>query len=184
MVLKFVMYSEEVEDFVREIHIDSDATFLDFHDAILESVGYGNDQLTSFYLCDDDWERGAEIAQIMMDTSSDEDCYVMENTRLEEFIDDEGQKLMFVYDIMNERSFFIELKEIKTGCSLGKPLCKTSKGKAPNQLVDGYFLDDFSTGKMGGSSDYDMSDDFLDTGFSDDELDGLSINDNYFEDQQ
>jgi hypothetical protein len=93
MVLKFVMYSEEVEDFVREIHIDSDATFLDFHDAILDSVGYGNDQLTSFYLCDDDWERGAEIAQIMMDTSSDEDCYVMENTKLEEFIDDEGQKL-------------------------------------------------------------------------------------------
>ena len=46
MVLKFVMYSEEVEDFVREIHIDSDATFLDFRDAIVASVGYGNDQLT------------------------------------------------------------------------------------------------------------------------------------------
>jgi hypothetical protein len=50
--------------------------------------------------------------------------------------------------------------------------------------VDGFFLDDFSAGKMGTSSDYDLSEDFLDTDFSDDELDGLSINDNYFEDQQ
>ena len=40
MVYKFRLLSDEVEDFRRDIEIDSDATFLDLHKAILESVNY------------------------------------------------------------------------------------------------------------------------------------------------
>ena len=78
MVSKFVMFSEEVDDFYREIHINSDATFLELHDAVLSSVGYKNDAMTSFVVCDDDWERETEITQVQMDTSSDVDNYVMD----------------------------------------------------------------------------------------------------------
>ena len=40
MVFKFILLSDEVDDFLREIHIDSDATFLELNNAILDSVGY------------------------------------------------------------------------------------------------------------------------------------------------
>ncbi|PDP51115.1 hypothetical protein CLI75_12195, partial [Porphyromonas gingivalis] len=43
-------YSDEVEDFRREIAIDSEATFLDLQNAILDSVGYSHSELTSFFL--------------------------------------------------------------------------------------------------------------------------------------
>ena len=40
MIYRFTIISDEVDDFVREIQIDPEATFFDFHEAILKSVGY------------------------------------------------------------------------------------------------------------------------------------------------
>ena len=45
MVFRFLLLSDEVDDFKREIQIDSEATFLDLHNAILDSVGYTKDQM-------------------------------------------------------------------------------------------------------------------------------------------
>ena len=50
--------SDESEDFRRDILIDEDATFLDLNNVILQSCGYPDDQMTSFYICIDEWERG------------------------------------------------------------------------------------------------------------------------------
>lgn len=57
MIYRFTLISDESDDFVREIQIDPEATFYDFHKAILQSVGYTDDQMTSFFICDEDWER-------------------------------------------------------------------------------------------------------------------------------
>lgn len=141
MVFKFVLLSDEVDGFMREIHIDSDATFLELNDAILASVGYAKDQMTTFLVCNDDWEAEQEITLMEMDTASDVDSYVMDRVRIEEFASEEGQKLRFVFDILNERSFFMELKEVVTRESLPAPICKKSKGQAPVQVLDGFFLD-------------------------------------------
>ena len=35
MIYRFTIISDEVDDFVREIQIDPEATFYDFHEAIL-----------------------------------------------------------------------------------------------------------------------------------------------------
>ena len=40
MVYRFTLISDEVDDFIREIKIDSEATFHDFHEAILKAAGY------------------------------------------------------------------------------------------------------------------------------------------------
>ena len=48
MVYKFLILSDEVDNFQREIEIDSEATFLQFHEAIQESAGYDKKQITSF----------------------------------------------------------------------------------------------------------------------------------------
>ena len=89
MVYRFTLISDEVDDFIREIKIDSEATFHDFHEAILKAAGYKNDQLTSFFICDDDWEKEQEITLEDMGTSSDEDSYIMKETKLSDLLEDE-----------------------------------------------------------------------------------------------
>jgi hypothetical protein len=56
MVFRFLLLSDEVEDFRREIQIDADATFSDLHKAIIKSVGFADGEMTSFFICSDDWE--------------------------------------------------------------------------------------------------------------------------------
>ena len=104
MVYRFTIISDEVDDFVREIQIDSEATFFELHEAILKAAKYNDDQMTSFFTCDDDWEKEQEITLEDMGTSSDEDCYIMRETRLSELLEDE--KLYTVNIIMNDASFY------------------------------------------------------------------------------
>lgn len=136
MVYRFTIISDEVDDFVREIQIDSEATFLDLHEAILKSVDYSNDQMTSFFICDEDWEKEKEITLEDMDNNSEEDSWVMKDTLLSDLIEDEKQKLIYVFDYMTERSFFIELSEIITGKDLDKAICSKKSGIAPKQVID------------------------------------------------
>ena len=126
MVFRFLILSDEVDDFKREIKIDSEATFLDLYNAIMDSVGYTKDQMCSFFICDDDWSKNTEITLVEMDTSSEVDNYIMEDTRLEELLEDEHQKLLFVFDYMTERAFFMELREIIPGKDLDKAVCSKS----------------------------------------------------------
>lgn len=136
MIYRFTLISDEVDDFMREIQIDSEATFLDFHRAILSSVSYADDQMTSFFLCDEGWEKGQEVTLEAMDCGSDEDNYVMAETRLSELIEDEHQRLIYIFDPLTERCFFIELTEIILGKDLAAPLCTRKKGNPPAQETD------------------------------------------------
>ena len=135
MLFRFLILSDEADDFKREIKIDSESTFLDLQNAILDSVGYTKDQMTSFFICDDDWSKKTEITLVEMDTSSEEDSYVMADTQLEELLEDEHQKLLFVFDYMTERAFFMELREIVPGKDLDAPICSKSVGTPPAQIV-------------------------------------------------
>lgn len=141
MTYKFTFISDENEDFVRVIEINSEATFLDLHKAILSSVGYGEGQMTSFFTCTDDWEKEQEVTLIEIDDSSEFDNLTMEKTPLEELIFDEKQKVLYVFDPMFERAFFGELTEIITHKSAAEAVCTQAEGKAPAQEQD---LDDMS----------------------------------------
>ncbi len=172
MVYRFLILSDEVDDFKREIKIDSEATFLELRDTILDSVGYTKDQMCSFFVCDDDWSKNTEITLIEMDTSSEEDSYVMEDTRLEELLEDVHQKLLFVFDYMTERAFFMELREIIPGKSLDKPIVSKSMGTPPPQTVDFEKFEPKSTGST------DLDEDFYgDSEYDADELDNEGFSD-------
>jgi Plasmid pRiA4b ORF-3-like protein. len=135
MVYKFTILSDEVDNFVRVITIDSEATFFDLHNAILDSVNYEKNQMTSFFMCSDDWEKGQEVTLVEMDSSSEYDNLVMEDTKLEELISEENQKLLYVFDMMSDRVFFIEMTDIIPRQSLSKPVCELSEGNAPTQIL-------------------------------------------------
>ena len=140
MIFNFRIVSDEVDNFKREIKIDADATFLDLKNAICESVDYDKNQMSSFFICDDSWEKEKEITLEDMGSDSDQDVYLMDNTVLSDLIDDEGQHLMFTFDYMTDRSFFMEMKDLIPGNNLMERICSLSLGKAPAQNVD---LEDF-----------------------------------------
>jgi len=135
MIFNFRIVSDEAENFKREIQIDADATFLDLKNAICDSVAFDKNQMCSFFMCDDRWEKEKEITLEDMGSDSDQDVYLMEDSVLSDFIDDEGQRLMFTFDYFTDRSFFLEMKEMITGRKLKDPVCSLSVGKAPEQFV-------------------------------------------------
>ena len=135
MVYQFTILSDEADDFVRIIKIDSEAKFFDLHTTILDSVNYKKDQMTSFFICSDDWEKGQEVTLVEMESSSEYDNLVMDKTTLEELLSEENQKLLYVFDMMSDRVFFIELTEIIPLKNLKKAQCISSEGDAPIQIM-------------------------------------------------
>ncbi|WP_280747597.1 hypothetical protein [Parabacteroides sp. PF5-9] len=183
MLFRFLIISDEVDDFIREITIDSEASFLDLHNAILDSVEYTKDQMSSFFICDDDWGKRAEITLVDMGSSSEEDSYIMEDTRLEELLEDEEQKLLYVFDYLTERALFMELREIIPGENLAQPKLGKSIGLPPQQFVAFDALDVKTTTvtvgeEFYGDSEYDL-DELDESGFE-----GLGDNLESFDDDR
>lgn len=139
MRFKIKFISDEVEGFLREIEINDDASFLDLNQVVLKACDYPDDQMTSFFLCNDEWERGVQVTREDMMAGESEDIYVMEDTRLSEFIEDEGQHLEFVFDPFNDRFFYMTVRAILSGEGQSIFDIVRSKGDAPaqiNELLD------------------------------------------------
>ena len=147
--------NEEVDAFKRVFEADPDATFLDLHKAILSAVGYPDDQMTSFFLCNDEWEREQEVTLVPMPDTDTYDNMTMENTRLSDLLTEPKQRLIYVFDPMMDRYFFGSLNSIKEGHVEGVQLTD-SKGKAPKQLKEDDPLNISGTA----TADMDLDSDF------------------------
>jgi len=150
MVFKFRIFSEENENFLRCIEIDEDDTFLSFHKAIQESVGYNQQELASFYLSNDEWERSTQITLMDMRNDDDDDLILMDKTKLSEFLTDEGETLIYVFDFLSDRVFYIVLSEVKQkNPTIKYPICSKKMGDAPQQsLLGSSSLKKLITGKI------------------------------------
>lgn len=177
MVYRFTIISNEVDDFLREIRIDAGATFYDLHQAILAACHYTDDQPTSFFTCNRNWEQEQEVLLEDMGTSrEDEDVYLMKDTRLEDLLEDEKQRLVYVFDPLGNRMLFMELTEIILGKAEPQPVCSRSKGEAPQQTIDVEEL----LKRDATSTSENLNDDFSDNeNFDTDEFDpeGFEISD-------
>lgn len=178
MVFKLTLLSDEADNFVRIISIDSEATFLELNNAILDAVEFERNLLTTFFICSDDWEKGQEVTLMEMESSSEYDNLVMEDTKLEELLSDEKQKLLYVFDMLTERSFFMELSEIIPGIRMSEAECVTSKGLPPAQSIS---EEEFISGsklivdeKFYGDEDYDI-DELDEEGFGDMNFDNTTL---------
>lgn len=168
MIYRFLMLSDENDFFRREIQIDSEATFEELNNFILKSVGYSQSEMTTFHVCDEEWNKGQEVTLMDMGMGSEYDTYLMAETKLEELLEDKGQRLLFVFDLLSERAFFMELAELIPGESLGEPVVTKSQGQAPEQTSSLEFAESRSVGGQGrGMADELFGDEEIDL----DELD-------------
>lgn len=185
MIYLFRVVSDEVDNFKREIKIDADATFLELKNAICDSVGYDKNQICSIFLCEDNWEKTREITMEDMGSDSSQDVYLMDETILSDYVEDEGQRLIYTFDYLTERSFFMELKEIITGKNLKDPLCTLSKGNPPAQNIDFAAFEAAAATKAAGSTAIeDLDEEFYgDTSYNDDEFDVEGFDEMHFDEQ-
>ena len=135
MIFKFLLVSDEVEDFRREIKIDGDNTFFDLHKVIMKCSGYDKTEMTSFFMSDDWWKKKQEISLVELDTDSDVDSYVMKEEVLSDWLDEEKQRLIFVFDYSADRGFYMELSEMIPGQNLSTAVCSKKQGEAPVQFL-------------------------------------------------
>lgn len=181
MIYKFHLISDEVSKFKLEIQIDADDTFLSLRNVILDTVGYTKDQMCSFILCDEDWQKEKEVTLADMGSESDEDIWLMEDTQLSELIEDEGQRLMFVFDYLTNRSFFMEMKELLPSKHLADPLCSRKEGNPPKQNINIDEFDERINKAATGTFD-DIDEDFYGSEeFNADEFDEEGFDDLKFE---
>lgn len=191
---KFRVYYDEVEDFVRDIEILSTDNFESFHNILFSSIGLVGHELASFSICDAKWNRKNDITLIDMcddqdtqtpDYDDDDDFstkthipkFVMKDSILKDFITDPHQNIIYEYDYLNPKVFYIELmKTASADPNIAYPRCTNSVKELPKQAekllpdVD----DNFSSENDFTSDPYDFDD-----GFEDDDLNGFSTTDEY-----
>src|SRR5688500_13551406 len=108
-VYKFKVSFEEYDDIYRVIEIKPTQTFEDLHKAILDSIGFDQKQMASFYMSTDSWKKGQEITLEDMSESEETKIPVMRESRLNSYIADPHQKILYVYDFLEVWAFQIEL---------------------------------------------------------------------------
>lgn len=178
MTLKLTLFSQEKDDFVREILIDSDAKFAELHQLILDDCNYTEQQEQCFLICDEDWRVRQRISlQERDDIGYDEDINIMSDTRIGDFLEDEGQRLAYVFDPDSKRIFLMELTENVFGRTEKKALVNRKHGLPPQQTLSGTPTSAIEAD--GDAKDETLEENFYgDDGFEADELDldGYEIN--------
>ena len=133
MIYKFRIISGENEEFIREVAIDSQATFLDLHNFIVQELGYDKSQITSFYITDRNWNKETEITLIDMTGEENSQLRVMDQTKLGELITEKKQRLLYVFDPFTERALFMEMYQIEDK-TIEQPKCIRRRGTPPPQF--------------------------------------------------
>lgn len=108
MIYRLRIILDAHEDVFRDIEISQEDTLEDFHNAITQAFGFGGSEMASFYTSDEEWNQDEEISLFGMEDSD----RVMSTTLLEDVLDKEQTKLIYVYDFLNMWTFLIELADI------------------------------------------------------------------------
>lgn len=129
-----VLVDDKTESF-RDIEIMAHATFFDLHRAILDAFGFLGQEMASFYVADDDWQRGEEVP--LMDMGMLEDgttAQTMEHVMIGDHVESEDQKFIYVYDFLNMWCFYVELVNVED-TDQGPEFAKVvfSHGEAPKE---------------------------------------------------
>ncbi len=110
---RILIDTENNGDIFRDIVIGRSDNFEIFYRSILAAFGFTGDQLASFYVSNDSWDKGHEIALMDMGLGGELDApFIMHETPIASIVGEAGQKLILVYDFMKMWCFLIELVEI------------------------------------------------------------------------
>lgn len=113
MIYRFrvILDNDTEEDIFRDIEIRKTDSLEDLHNTITQSFGFDGTEMASFYLSDQDWNQGEEIS--LFDVSEGgNSAKLMSETSLEQLINENSTRLIYVYDFFSMWTFLVELGEI------------------------------------------------------------------------
>ena len=166
--LKFrvLLDSEKEKEIFRDIVIDENDNFESLFQTIMKSFSFQGEEMASFYVSNDNWDKGHEISLVDInygDEAIDEKASVMSNAILNDFIDKEDQKFILVYDFMRMWIFLLELVERvdkvittpEVPLSVGMAPPEDSKNPTFEEEEDNQYLDEEEEDDEFGFNDYD-----------------------------
>ena len=107
---RVVLDLAEDQEVFADILIPSNANANTLYNHIISEFKFSGMQMASFFLSNDNWDKGEEIS--FMDMSEDGSMRTMDKTVLNEIQLDKGDKMLLVYDFLRMWIFLIELVEI------------------------------------------------------------------------
>ena len=112
MIYRFrvVLDHDNKEDIFRDVEIRKTDTFEDLHNVITQSFGFDGSEMASFYLSNESWEQGQEIA--LFDMGQSNEIQMMNQTIIEDLINEDQTRLIYIYDFLNMWTFLVELGEV------------------------------------------------------------------------
>lgn len=108
MVYKIRIILNSEEDVIRDVAIEQDANLEDLHNVITNAFGFTGDQMASFYRSDETWIQGEEHPLFDM-SEGNERKVQMREVMLNEVLQKENDRMLYVYDFFNMWSFYVEL---------------------------------------------------------------------------
>lgn len=156
-IYRFRVNFEDYDDIIREIDVLSTHTFLDLHHAIHQSTGYNPDLSSSFYISNDQWMKGEEIAFQPSSRKQEKGVALMEKSKLNKFIDDPHQKFYYTYNFDRPYDFHVQLiKILKEESGKKYPLTFKSIGTAPKPFGAAVIPTEENGAKKAEKDDYDF----------------------------
>ena len=112
MIYRFrvVLDHDNKEDIFRDVEIRKTDTFEDLNNVITQSFGFDGSEMASFYLSNKSWEQGQEIA--LFDMGQSNEIQMMNETIIEDLINEDQTKLIYIYDFLSMWTFLVELGEV------------------------------------------------------------------------
>lgn len=156
-VYRFRVTFEDYDEVYREIDVLSKHTFLDLHQAIHQATGYQSAASSSFYISNDQWKKGQEIAFMPTDKKQAQGVVEMENARLSKFVNDPHQKFYYVYNFERPYDFHVQLIKIfKEEEGAAYPALFKSVGAAPKPFGTPVVTDAEAVASAPGEEEYDF----------------------------
>ncbi|MFT4601435.1 MAG: hypothetical protein ACI857_001615 [Arenicella sp.] len=119
------------EEVFRDIYISATENFETFYRAILAAFDFSGLELASFYVSNNSWDKGHEIALMDMELSDSlSSPSIMKETLIQDLVTASDQKFVMVYDFLKMWCFMIELNEVSEEEFEG-PMLDFSVGEAP-----------------------------------------------------
>lgn len=129
-----VLIDHESEAF-RDIEIGSEQTFLDLHNAIKDAFAFIGQEMASFYVSDEAWDKGPEIPLADLGFAEDGDVpALMDQVYISDHIRSTAQRFIYAYDFLHMWMFMVEL--IHAGdpeAGVQYPRVVMSMGTAPDE---------------------------------------------------
>jgi len=132
MTIKLRIISGEDEDFLRDVEISGNATFLDLHNFIQELLNFDDAHMATFFITDNEWHKNNEITLFDMSIDESNKTDIMSDITISKFISEYKQRLLYVFDLFNEKALYIETYEINN-LDCNEPKCIKALGDSPKQ---------------------------------------------------